>query len=95
MEIHHTTSHEIALFIINHGFSDYDHFIQGTKGIWVTDLPYTNISSSIVCKEFPTDIFIDHEFEWAHAWRKAFIPANILNKYEWELNNQGLLSQFE
>ena len=92
MHIYHTTSLGDAASILNSGFCDADHFIDGVPGVWVTDLPYCTVSSSLVCLNFPEELFNKHEHEWAHAWRKSFVPSEKLNSFDWVWHYRGMLN---
>ena len=94
MNIYHTTSLSSSMAILRAGFSDYQHYLEGKRGVWVTDLP-SQTGSTLICKGFPENIFIKFEHEWAHAWRKAFIPSSILNEFDWSLFEIDLPQPFD
>jgi hypothetical protein len=94
LRIYHTTSLSSAATILRGGFLDYAHYLDGQSGVWVTDLPYHAGSTTLVCQKFPNDIFARFEDDWAHAWRKAFIPASILNDFTWSWHELGVSPRF-
>ena len=81
--------------ILRVGFTDYQHFLGGKTGVWVTDLPFHMGITGLICPLFPDDVFVRFEHEWAHAWRKAFIPSTILNRFDWSMYEQGIPEQFQ
>jgi hypothetical protein len=89
VKIYHSSSLETAQTILNDGFDNHQHYLDEQSGVWVTDLPHHPGSTALVCPNFPDEIFQRYEHQWAHAWRKAFVPASVLNRYWWQLHEVG------
>lgn len=89
MKIYHCASLEIAQAILDEGFENHQHYLEEQLGVWVTDLPNYPGSAALICPYFPDSLFIQYEHQWAHAWRKAFVPAAVLNQFWWQLHDVG------
>jgi hypothetical protein len=89
VKIYHSASLETAQAILLDGFENHQHFLDELLGVWVTDLPHYPGSAALVCPNFPDEIFLEFEHPWAHAWRKAFVPAAVLNQFWWQLHDEG------
>ena len=89
MKIYFSASLETARTVLNEGFENHQHYLDEDCGVWVTDLPHHPGSAALVCLQFPDEVFQEYEHEWAHAWRKAFVPAAVLNRFWWKLHDEG------